>query len=231
MAIKDLPLLDRPREKALNYGVKSLSDNELLAILIQSGTKNKTAIELSIELICFYKGLNGVFDSSLYELCKINGISKVKALQILAVKELFLRYSRNNLVDIQSNLKMSCALDVYNYLHYKIESLLQEQLVVLYLNVKNIIIYEEIISIGNDTMSVNNNKLICKNAIEKYAKKVIICHNHPSGNSSPSLEDITTYFSLKSALKYLQINLLDHIIIGKNEYYSIANESKYQLSK
>ena len=85
------------------------------------------------------------------------------------------------------------------------------------------------ISLGNDSMSVTNNKLICKRAIEKYAKKVIICHNHPSGVSTPSLEDVASTMSLKSALMYIQVTLLDHIIIGKDEFYSIINDKRYFL--
>ncbi len=228
--IKDLPIYDRPREKALSYGIGVLSDAELLTIIIQCGTKNNSAIEIATSLITTANGLNNVFNLSFYELCKEKGINKNKAILILAVGELFKRFLRNNFINEKQNIELSSPLDVYNYLHFKMENLKQENQVVLYLNVKNKILYEETISIGNDTLAVNNNKLICKNAIEKYAKKILLCHNHPSGNSSPSLDDIASFFSLKSALEYLQIKLLDHIIIGQNEYYSLAREQKFQIN-
>lgn len=228
--IKDLPLLDRPREKALSYGITSLSDCELLALLIQSGTKNQSAIEIATKLISDANGLNNVFQLSFYNLCQEKGINKIKAIQILAVSELFKRITKNNFLNEKQNIELSSPYDVYKYLHLQMENLLQETLVVLYLNVKNKLLFEEVVSIGDDTMTVNNNKIICRNAIEKYAKKILVCHNHPTGNSSPSLTDMTSFLSLKSALKYIQVTLLDHIIIGKNEFYSLAQEKKYELS-
>ncbi len=229
--IKDLPIIERPREKAIKYGIETLSDSELLAILIQSGTKEKTALELAMELICSFQGISNVFKASLYELNQIKGINQVKALQIIAINELFLRTLKNNLFYEKEKMILSSPSDVYHYLSYKMEPLLQEMLVVVYLNVKNVVLYEEVLTIGNDTMGVTNNKLICKHSIEKYAKKVIICHNHPSGDCMPSLEDIATYYSLHSALKYIQVRLLDHIVIGKKEYYSICNETKYTVTE
>ena len=91
---------------------------------------------------------------------------------------------------------MSSGYDVYNYASLKYNNYLQEKLVVFFLNIKNVIIHEQVISIGNDSCSINNNKLICKIALEKYAKKVIVCHNHPSGNAFPSLDDISSCISL-----------------------------------
>ncbi len=229
--IKDLPIQERPREKAIKYGIDVLSDSELLAILLRSGTKKKTALETAMELICSFNGISNVFKASFYELNQIKGISQVKSLQILAIHELFVRILKNNEFNHQEEIVLTCPYDLYQYLRLKFESSLQEKLIVVYLNVKNVILFEEILTIGNDTMSVTNNKLICKHAIEKYAKKVVICHNHPSGDASPSLEDIATFYSLYSALKYIQVKLLDHIIFGKNEYYSIFNEKKYQVMK
>ena len=225
--IKDLPLSDRPREKALQLGVDKLSDNELLAIILGSGSKNKSALELSMEMICLFKGLANIFKSNVYELNKCNGISDVKSLRILAISELFVRIHKSNDSIAFDKIKITSALDVYNYMHLKFKNLINEQLYVLYLNNQNIIIYEETISVGNDVSTINNNKLICKTSIEKYAKKVIVTHNHPSGNCSPSLDDINAFFSLNNALKYIDVKLLDHVIIANKEYYSLKDESKY----
>lgn len=227
--IELIPKYNRPREKAYLNGVDSLSDGELLAIIIQSGTKNKSAIDISNELISAYNGIENIFKLTSYELCRHDGISKVKAIQIEAIKEIFIRINKKS-QHINQQLKLSSGLDVYNYLSLNYEKALQEKLIVLYLNSKNIVIYEQILSVGNDSMAVTNNKLICKTAIEKYAKKVIVCHNHLSGNSSPSIEDITSNMSLKSALHYIQVKLLDNLIIGHNEYYSLIDEAKYNVN-
>ena len=130
---------------------------------------------------------------------------------------------------VKDKLKLTCGLDVYNYINHNFNNAFQERLIVFYLNSKNIVIHEQILSIGDDSMTIMNNKLICKMAIEKYAKKVIICHNHLSGNSSPSLADISSNISLISALKIIQVKLIDNLIIGKNEYYSLIDENKYKV--
>jgi DNA repair protein RadC len=228
--ISQLPLSNRPQEKAIKYGIKSLSDCELLALIIRTGTKDVSVLELSLQMICDFKGLSNIINSSFYELSKCNGISKVKALQINAIKEIYNRISQNNEQIAFKEIKLSSGDEVYNYLHLKIENLFQERLIVLYLNIKNVILYEEIISIGDESSTILNNKLICKNAIEKYAKKVIIAHNHPSGNCNPSLADIQAFYQLKSALSLIQVKLLDHIIIGKDSYYSFY-ENKNVINK
>lgn len=226
--IKQLPLQERPREKAIKNGIETLSDYELLAIILQSGCKDKSALQLAMELIISFKGLYNVFNTSIYELNKISGINNVKAIQLKAIKELFVRFSMNNII-VNESIKLSSGYDVYNYAFLKYNSIFQEKLVVFYLNIKNIIIYEQIISIGDDSHSINNNKLICKNALEKYAKKVIVCHNHPSGNASPSLDDIASCLSLKSALSLIQVKLIDHIIIGNNQFYSLIDERMFKV--
>ena len=159
--IELIPKYNRPREKAYLNGVDSLSDSELLAILIQSGTKNKSALDISNELISAYNGIENIFKLTSYELCKHDGISKVKAIQIEAIKEIFIRINKKS-QHINQQLKLSSGLDVYNYLSLNYEKALQEKLIVLYLNSKNIVIYEQILSVGNDSMAVTNNKLICK---------------------------------------------------------------------
>lgn len=224
--IKELPLIDRPREKAYKYGVNTLSDYELLAIILQSGCKDKSALEISIDLILKFKGLNNLFNTSFNELIKCDGISKVKALTFLVIKELFIRFSQSKML-IDDNIKLSSANDVYNYANLKYTDLNAEKVVAYYLNNKNIIIYEQILSIGDETTSILNSKLICKVAIEKYAKKVLLSHNHPSGNSSPSIDDISSFINLKKALSIINVKLLDHVILGKNEYYSILDEIKF----
>lgn len=227
--IKKLPLQDRPREKAIKNGIESLSDYELLAIILQSGCKDKSALQLAMELIICFKGLYNVFNTSIYELNKISGINNVKAIQIKTIKELFVRFTQTN-INSTELVKLSSGYDVYNYASLKYNNYLQEKLVVFFLNIKNVIIHEQVISIGNDSCSINNNKLICKIALEKYAKKVIVCHNHPSGNAFPSLDDISSCISLKSALNLIQVKLVDNIILGNNQFYSLIDESLFKVN-
>lgn len=229
--IKDIPSMERPREKALLQGIKFLSDSELLALIIQSGIKNKSVLEICIELIANFHGINNVFSATYEQLIKCAGISKAKALQIVAFYEIMQRINKNTLLNNKQKYKITSSLDVYNYLHLHMENLNVEYLIVLYLNVHNCIIFEEINSIGNDNMAICNSKIICKNAIEKLASKIIICHNHPTGNCKPSSNDFNFFYMLSNALDYIQVRLLDHIIIGKNEYYSIKENKKNIISK
>ena len=227
--ISQIPIHSRPREKAYRYGIKSLSDVELLAIIIQSGTKKYSALDISNMLIDKFKGVSNVLSSNEYSLMKFEGISKVKATQILAIKELFVRYSNDSFIN--NTLIFNSILDVYNYVNIKINNKTQEILLVLYLNQKNKLIYEEISSIGDEKSAIVNIKLICKTTIEKYASKVIIIHNHPSGNTTPSKEDINSFTMLKDGLSLIGCKLLDSIILGLNSFYSIANMSEYKVNQ
>jgi len=224
--IKDLPLMMRPREKAKYYGLTYLSEIELLALIIGNGTKDKSSIDLALEMINGFGGFNNIFNSNVYELSKYKGISEAKALSILAIKEIFIRVFKNEIKDGNVRFTLSCSLDVYNYTHIVFDALPYEKIIVFYLNTKNEVLYEDHFSNGANDLCYLDNKIVCKTAIEKYAKKIIICHNHPSGNTSPSLDDINMFFSLQKALANINIKLIDHIIIGQNEYYSVKDEKK-----
>lgn len=228
--IKNLPIDERPREKALQYGIDKLSDNELLALLITKGTKNKSALEIAMELILVHQGIEGVFKASIYELLKEEGINKVKALEIKAIYELFLRFNRKKDILINEGMYINSTIDVYNYLYKFFVNKNNEAIVVLYLNLKNKVIHEEVISIGDESHTLNNNKLICKKAIEYYAKKIIVAHNHPSGNSTPSFDDVKTFLDLKKALSYINVKLVDQVIFGKKECYSHASDKKININ-
>ena len=226
--IKDIPKYIRPREKGYRIGVENLSDTELLAILIQSGTKEKSAIQIAEDLLNDYKSIYGVLNLSFEQLLTIRGISKVKAIQLKTVKELFVRYCNDNF--FTNEIIFNNTIDVFNFVKFKINNVFQERVIVLYMNMKNKLLFEQIISIGDDNASLLNNKLICKMAIEKYAKKIIICHNHPSDKTDPSIDDINSYFNLKDSLKLFDIKLLDSLIICNNKFYSINNEKEYIVS-
>lgn len=228
--IKDLPLNERPREKALQFGIDKLSDSELLALLISKGSKNKSALEIAMELILIHQGIEGVFKASIYELLKEEGINKVKALEIKAIYELYLRFNKKKDIFINDGIYINSTNDVYNYLNGFFSNKKNEEIVVLYLNIKNKIIHEEVISIGDESHTLNNNKLICKRAIEYYAKKIIVSHNHPSGSATPSFDDVKTFLDLKKALSYINVKLIDQVIFGKKEYYSHASDRKININ-
>ena len=127
--IKDLPLYERPREKAIYYGVNTLSDAELLAIILQSGTKNKSVIEVALELIYQFKGIENVFCQNLEQLCKIKGISKVKAIHLCVIQELFIRIIQHQQINKKREKLILCTpLDVYYYLFHQVHYLLQEKI-------------------------------------------------------------------------------------------------------
>lgn len=227
--IKDIPINNRPREKAYRLGVKSLSDIELLAVIIQSGTKDYSALDIANMLLDKYKSITNILDSNEYQLTQCVGISKVKSLQLLAIKELFVRSSNDKLSNKQ--IIFNSIVDVHNYVRLKMIDNYQEKLMVLYLNIKNVLIYEQILSLGDDCNVILDKKLICKLAIEKYAKKVIVIHNHPSNNALPSNEDISSFFVLKDALSLIDCKLIDSIIVTENSFYSVNNNLEYKVNQ
>lgn len=227
--IKDIPLNNRPREKAYRLGIKSLSDAELLAVIIQSGTKTHSALDIANNLLDKFSSILNIISSTEYQLSQCNGISKVKSLQLLAIKELIVRCNNDKL----SNQKIvfNSIVDVYNYANLKILDKYQEKIIVLYLNIKNTLIYEQLLSLGNECSAILDKKLICKTVIEKYARKVIVIHNHPSESLSPSNEDLSSFYFLKESLEIIDCKLIDSIIITKGGFYSINNGVEYKVNQ
>ena len=225
--IADIPINNRPREKAYRLGIKTLTDEELLAVIIQSGTKNYSALDIAHNLLDTFLSVSNILSTSDYQLSKCKGISKVKSIQLMAIKELFVR-AYNDKLSV-NKLVFNSIVDVYNYAKLKVIDSYQEKILVLYLNIKNVLIYEQILSLGDEDSVILDRKLICKIAIEKYARKVIIIHNHPSNNVEPSLEDITSFHMLKEALNLIDIKLIDSIILSTNSFYSIHNKLEYKV--
>lgn len=209
---------NRPRERLEIKGPEALSDTELLAIILQKGTKEINVIELSNQLL--KNGFNNLYKMSLNELRKIKGMGFAKACQIKALFELNNRYvfSKKNGKSIQK------AKDVYEYFHPKLSRLEKEYFIVIHLDTKNKIIKEETISIGTLNYSVIHPREVFKSAIRESANAVIMIHNHPSGESEPSDEDLEVTKTLIEAGELLSIKILDHIIIGRDSYYSFAEK-------
>jgi DNA repair protein RadC len=213
---------DRPREKLRMKGAGQLTDSEILAIIIQNGTKEKTALELGIELMqrCHNK-LADLARFSIKELMKTKGIGMAKAIAIQSAVELGRRrQASDHLVsDVVSN-----SASIAKYLQARLMDLPHEVFAVVFLNRANRIKHFEIISVGGMTGTVADPRIILKKALEEDAVSLILCHNHPSGNLRPSRADEELTSKIKHAARYFDINILDHIIVSTDGYYSFADE-------
>ena len=221
MKIKDLPEQNRPRERFLKYGPEALSDAELFAILLRTGSKGENVIDMSNRLIAEY-GLDKLFDCSLKELQEIKGIGPAKAMQILTMNEILKRIHLSE----KPIRKITCAEDVFNLMYDRLKDKKEEHFYVLMLNSQNNIIGEQLITKGILDASLVHSREVFKSAIKNSAAKVILVHNHPSGDPTPSQGDINVTERTKEAGKLLKINLIDHIIIGNQRYYSFREEQK-----
>jgi DNA repair protein RadC len=213
---------DRPREKLLDKGSMVLTDTELVAILIRTGSRGKTALDLSREILMAGKNnLNSLARLSVKELMKIKGIGVAKALSIAAALELGRRRQAAN------SLEKSIVRDSHEvaaYLQAVLKDHRHEVFAVVFLNRANKINHFEIISQGGITGTVADPRIILKKALEEDAVNIILCHNHPSGNLRPSRADEELTLKIKEAVKYFDIRLLDHIIVSGEGYFSFADE-------
>lgn len=230
MTIKDLPETERPYEKLELYGEKNLSNAELLGIIIKTGTKNSTSIDIARQIL----KLNDSLDSndlnflrflSIEEMAKINGIGRVKAIQLKAVCELA---NRMNQPLNYKKIKIKEPNDVVRILMNQMQYEKVEIVKVLLLDTKCNIIKIRDIAIGGKNFVSIGMKEILSESVKIGSPKIILVHNHPSGNSAPSKQDYEVTFKLNQAAKLLGIELLDHIVIGKNEYTSIKSIENWQ---
>jgi DNA repair protein RadC len=222
LSIKDWAADDRPREKLLLKGVQSLSDAELLAILIGSGTQKTSAVELSRQILGLSKNnLSELGKLSIPELRKIKGIGEAKAISIIAALELGKRRSQTDSTERQV---ISSSKDVFNYLYPVLSDLPYEEFWIIYLNRSNKIIDKYKLSQGGVSGTVIDVRMILKRAIELLASSLVICHNHPSGNKNPSENDTAITAKVKQASAQMDIILVDHIIIADNSYFSFCDE-------
>ncbi len=222
--IKNIPYMERPYEKLLMYGEKELTDTELLSIIIKSGTKEKSSLEIAeslMELSLIKNGsLSFLQTISIKELQNITGIGKVKAVELKAVGEIAKRISK----PVNSKIiKINSKEDVANLFMQELRTEENEILKVLMLNNQNILKRVLTIAVGNENNIVLNIKAILSEPVKMQIPKIILIHNHPSGNPLPSKVDIDFTEKVKNAAKLLDIQLLDHIIIGDGIYSSIFN--------
>lgn len=221
-SIKDWAKDERPREKLLSKTPIALSDSELLAILINNGTKNKTAVDLAKDLLRMVdNNLNELAKLSLKEFMKIKGIGEAKAITISAALELGRR--RQSVKPLQKPV-VKDSREVAGYLQSMLQDLRREVFAVVFLNRANKINHFEIISQGGITGTVADPRIILKKALEEEAVNIILCHNHPSGNLQPSRADEELTAKIKEAAKYFDIKVIDHIIVSDEGYFSFADE-------
>ncbi len=222
LKIKDWALEDRPREKLLAKGIAALTDAELLAILIGSGNKNESAVDLSKKILKnSANNLNRLGKLSVDELMKNKGIGQAKAVTIVAAMELGKRRKQE---EVKIKNKITCSRDVFSFFSAILSDLAHEEFWILLLDRANKIITNIRISMGGITGTVTDIRIIMKEALEKGATSIILCHNHPSGNILPSNADKLITEKIKSAGNVMDIKILDHIIIGGDDYYSFADK-------
>jgi DNA repair protein RadC len=215
--IKDMPNYERPRERFMAYGANHLNTYELLAIILRVGSQNESVIDLSRRLLKEVSHIDALRDMTLNELIQFKGIGQAKAITILSAIELGKRVLENR----HEKIQVSSPKIVYDLLGYDLKNLKQEVLIALYLDLKTNLIAKKEIFRGSLNQSLVHPREIFKYAVKYSAYQLILVHNHPSGDPYPSKQDIDMTKAIEKAGKMLQIHLLDHIIIGDNNYLSI----------
>ena len=220
--IKDWSDDDKPREKLLSKGISALSNTELIAILIGSGTRNLSAVELAKSiLLASENNLNNLGKKSVADLTKLKGIGPAKAITIISALELG---RRQKLDQVKDKTKITSSKDVFNIFQPVIGEISHEEFWVILLNRNNKILKKINISKGGLSSTVIDVRIILKHALDELASAIILCHNHPSGNTEPSQEDKKITSKIKTAAESMDISLLDHIIVTHTNYFSFADE-------
>jgi DNA repair protein RadC len=221
LKITDWAVEDRPREKLIEKGTASLTDAELLAILISSGTKDKSAVDLGRELLGIANNnLNTLGKLTIGDLKKLHGIGPARAVIIAAALELG---RRRKLSEVPGVPQIKCSKDVADIFQPLLSDLQHEEFWILFLNRSNKVINRMKLSQGGISGTVTDVRMVMKKAIEYLASGIIVCHNHPSGNLSPSESDSKVTQKIKEAGNLMDIQLLDHLIISDKDYYSFAD--------
>ena len=219
--IRDLPHAERPRERLREYGPKYLSNTDLIAILLRTGLKGENVLSLSSRLLARFSGLAGLGRSTFAELCSERGVSEAKASQLLAALELGRRFVS---LAPEERATIHSPQDIANLLSAEMSSLDQEHLKVLLLNTKNEVLSVQEIYVGNVNSSVVRAAEVFRPAVRENAPCIIMVHNHPSGDPTPSREDVAVTRALVSSGALLGIELLDHVVIGSGNRYISLNE-------
>lgn len=219
--MKDVPKEDRPRERLLSFGANHLSNQELLAILIGSGTREESAMDLSNRILMHFEGVRLLADATIEELTAIKGIGPAKGVAILAAIEIGKRINR---YVPQERYIIRSPKDGADYVMEEMRNLKQEHFVVLFLDTKNQIVHRQTIFIGSLNASIVHPREIFREAVKRSAASIICVHNHPSGDPTPSQEDIHVTRRLFDSGRMIGIELLDHLIIGDRKFVSLKEK-------
>ena len=225
--IKELNDELKPRERLKKYGVSYLSDSELLAIILRCGTKNNNVINLASEIINEVGGLNKLSNTSIKGLVNIKGIGEIKAITLIAALEL----GKRSLKKDNKKIKVINGNIVYDLYKYDFINVYQEKFMILFLDIKKNLINEEVIFIGTISESTIHPREIFKRAINNLASFIILVHNHPTGDSTPSNADIDITNKLIEVGKLVGILVIDHIIIGYHNYYSFYSKERIDIDE
>lgn len=221
MLLKELPIYERPRERAIKYGIENLSNSELLSILLRTGNKDENVISLANTIFKEISTLNELKQLSIEELTKIKGIGPTKAITILASVELGTRILKEQVDEI----KLTSANEVYQFMLPRVQGKTEENLFAIYLNAKGSLIACKLLTTGNVNSTIIDAKLIFKWAYKLSATGIILVHNHPSGDPTPSMQDLKYTERIIKQSSLTEFVIVDHIIIG-NGYYSIKKNNK-----
>lgn len=219
--LRDIPLEDRPRERMISYGAEALSHAELLAILLRTGSRDESAIHLATRILQQVGTIRQLVDLSIEELTEIKGIGTAKAIQIKAGIELGRRISRTGKEDA---MVIRSPRDAADLLIEQMRYLQKEHFVCLFLNTKNHIISQETLSMGSLNASIVHPREIFRAAIKCSSASIICAHNHPSGDPTPSPEDISLTRRLVEAGQIIGIEVLDHLVIGDMKFVSLKEQ-------
>ena len=219
MKLKNYPFEERPREKAFHHGIESLNNIELLALVLRTGNKQESAIELAQRVINEIGGFRYLHDINYYQLVQIKGIKQAKAIEVLAIIEIAKRLDKQPVA--MSAIKEP--RDGYELLKNQLMFEQQEKVIVLCLNSRLEVIKEKTVFIGGNNISIISGRELFKEALICGSNRVMVVHNHPSGNPEPSIEDIEATERLYSMAKELDIDVVDHFIIGRSRLYSFAS--------
>ncbi len=218
--IKEMSEDERPRERFKKYGVEALSNTELLSILMRCGTRSKSVMELSNDLLKLFN-INDFSNINYNVLKDIKGIGEVKAMTLISAIE----FGKRVLNKVDLNKQIRCSNDVYELVKSDLENELQEKLLVIFLNTRKYVIDKKIIFIGTVNSSVVHARDVFREAVKCNAVSLILVHNHPAGSIKPSYQDMEMTNKFISIGKLMDIDVIDHLIIGKNSYYSFLESN------
>ncbi|MHA0857065.1 RadC family protein [Paenibacillus sp. CMAA1364] len=221
MLLRDLPHGERPRERMMNYGAEALSHAELLAILLRTGSHQESAIHLAQRIMKQVGSIRNLVDLSISELTQIKGIGNAKAVQLKAAIELGQRLSRARMSDV---VTIRSPRDAVDLLSEQLRYLQKEHFVCLFLNTKNHVIMQETLSMGSLNAAIVHPREVFRAAIKCSSASIVCAHNHPSGDPTPSPEDISLTSRLVEAGHIIGIEVLDHVVIGDGNFVSLKEQ-------